>query len=187
MSKIKVGATLRDYELPDESGDLRRLSELQGDDLMVLSLGRGEHCPRERQHQRELLRFYEWCSVAFTQLVTILPNDLHDVSKLKLSTGAHWTYLADTDLEVQNELDIREYTDPIHDANVPHALVLSPGLKIESVYVGYWFWGRPSAYRLWDDLEGLFRRIKPDFDPTTAQAKAAWQELEAAGAVPAHH
>ena len=58
MSKIKVGATLPDYELPDENGDLHRLSKLQGDDLMVLSLGRGEHCPRERQHQRELLRFW---------------------------------------------------------------------------------------------------------------------------------
>ena len=175
MSKIKVGATLHDYELPDENGDLHRLSELQGDDLMVLSLGRGEHCPRERQHQRELLRFYEWCSVAFTQLVTILPNDLHDVSKLKLSTGAHWTYLADTDLEVQSELDIREYTDPIHTANVPHILILSPGLKIEKVYVGYWFWGRPSNHQLWADLQELTERIKADYDPTTPEVRAAFE------------
>jgi peroxiredoxin len=186
MSKIKVGATLPDYELPDENGDLRRLSELQGDDIMVLSLGRGEHCPRERQHQRELLRFYEWCSVAFTQLVTILPNDLHDVLKLKISTGAHWTYLADSDLEVQNALDIREYTDPIHTANVPHTLILSPGRKIEKVYVGYWFWGRPSPYQLWQDLQELSMRIKPDFDPTTPAAKAAWKKQTTNGKVPAH-
>jgi peroxiredoxin len=187
MSKIKVGATLLDYELPDENGDLHRLSELQGDDIMVLSLGRGEHCPRERQHQRELLRFYEWCSVSFTQLVTILPNDQHDVLKLKISTGAHWTYLADTDLEVQDALDIREYTDPIHTANVPHTLILSPGLKIEKVYVGYWFWGRPSPYQLWQDLQELSMRIKPDFDPTTAAAKRAWKVATANGKVPVHH
>ena len=31
---------------------MRHLSELQGDDPMILLLGRGEHCPRERQHQR---------------------------------------------------------------------------------------------------------------------------------------
>jgi hypothetical protein len=150
-------------------------------------LGRGEHCPRERQHQHEMLRFHEWSSVAFTQLVTILPNDLHDVYKLKISTGAHWTWLADAELEVQKALDIREYTDPIHDANVPHTLILSPGLTIENVYVGYWFWGRPSPYRLWEDLETLFRRIKGDFDPTTPEAKAAWAELQAAGTTPAHH
>jgi peroxiredoxin len=186
MSKIKVGATLHDFELSDENGELHRLSELQGDDIMVLALGRGEHCPRERQHQRELLHFYEWCSVAFTQLVTVLPNDLHDVYKLKISTGAHWTWLADTDLTVQKALDIREYTDPIHTANVPHTLVLSPGLKIEKVYVGYWFWGRPSPYQLWQDLQELSIRIKPDFDPTTAKAKAAWKAAVANGAVPAH-
>jgi peroxiredoxin len=186
MSNIRVGDTLPDFELPDENGELHRLSELQRDNVMVLLLGRGEHCPRERQHQREMLKFYEWCSVAFTELVTVLPNDFHDVYKLKISTGAHWTWLADRELEVQRTLDIREYTDPIHDANVPHALLLSPGLKIESVYVGYWFWGRPSIYRLWDDLTALFRKLKPDFDPTTSEAKAAWTMLEANGKVPAH-
>jgi peroxiredoxin len=186
MSKIKIGATLPDFELPDENGVQHRLSELQGDDAMVLMLGRGEHCPRERQHQREMLRLYEWCSVAFTQLVTVLPNDLHDVFKLKISTGAHWTWLADSELEVQSALDIEEYTDPIHDATVPHTLVLAPGLVIDKVYVGYWFWGRPSPYQLWEDLGDLFRRTKPDFDPTTATAKRAWKEAEAAGTVPAH-
>jgi peroxiredoxin len=181
MSQIKVGETLPDFELPDENGVLHRLSELQGDDVMVLMLGRGEHCPRERQHQREMLRFYEWCSVAFTQLVTVLPNELHDVFKLKISTGAHWTYLADSELELQTALDIREYTDPHHDANVPHTVILLPGLKIEKVYVGYWFWGRPSPYQLWLDLQDVFRRLKADFDPTTAEAKAAWEP-----AAPAH-
>jgi peroxiredoxin len=172
--KLKVGDTFPDYELPDENGDMRRLSELQGDDVMVLMLGRGEHCPRERQHQRELLKFYEWCSVAFTRLVTILPNDLHDVYKLKISTGAHWTYLADRELEVQSDLGIREYTDTHHDATVPHTLVLAPGLVIDKIYVGYWFWGRPSPYRLWDDLGDLLKRIKPDFDPLTEEARAAY-------------
>jgi peroxiredoxin len=186
MSKIKVGTTLPDFELPDENGDLHRLSDLQGDDAMVLMLGRGEHCPRERQHQREMLRLHEWASVAFTQLVTVLPNDLHDVYKLKISTGAHWTYLADTDLEVQKALDIREYTDPIHSANVPHTLVLAPGLLVDKVYVGYWFWGRPSPYRLWEDLGDLLRRTKADFDPTTAAAKRAWKAAVENGTVPAH-
>jgi peroxiredoxin len=187
MSNIKVGMTFPDFELSDENAEPHRLSELQGDDLMVLMLGRGEHCPRERQQQREMLKFYEWCSVAFTQLVTVLPNDLHDVSKLKISTGAHWTYLADAELEVQTALDIREYTDPIHPATVPHTLVLGPELEVDKVYCGYWFWGRPSPYQLWEDLQDLTRRIKPDFDPTTAAAKAEWKKATANGKVPAHH
>jgi peroxiredoxin len=179
MSKgLEVGSTFPDFELPDENGDLKRLSELQGEDVMILMLGRGEHCPRERQHQREMLTFYEWCSVAFTQLVTVLPNDLHDVYKLKISTGARWTYLADADLEVQSALEIREYTDTHHDATVPHTVVLAPGLKIDKVYVGYWFWGRPSIYQLWEDLQDLLRRIKEDFDPTQPEVRAAWEASE---------
>src|SRR6266540_4807501 len=176
MSKIKVGATLPDFELSDENGVMHRLSELQGDNAMILMLGRGEHCPRERQHQREMLKFHEWCDVAFTQVVTVLPNDLHDTFKLRIATGAHWTFLADVDLEVQKTLDINEYTDPHHDfAGVPHTVILSPGLKIEKVYVGYWFWGRPSIYQLWADLQEVHRRIKADYDPTTPEARAAWE------------
>jgi peroxiredoxin len=169
------GATLPDFELPDDLGVPHRLSELQGPNPMVLMLGRGEHCPRERQHQREMLRFHEWCTVAYTELVTIVPNDLHETSKLRISTGAHWTFLADADLEVQRTLDIREYTDTHHDATVPHTLLLAPGLRIDKVYVGYWFWGRPSPYRLWDDLGDLLQRIQPDFDPLTPEARAAWE------------
>ncbi len=179
MSKgLDVGSTFRDFELPDENGELKRLSDLQGGDVMVLMLGRGEHCPRERQHQREMLTFYEWCSVAFTELVTVLPNTLHDVYKLKISTGARWTFLADADLEVQRALDIREYTDPHHDATVPHTLVLAPGLAIDKVYVGYWFWGRPSSYQLWQDVGDLLRRSKEDFDPTIPEVRAAWEASE---------
>jgi peroxiredoxin len=180
MSKLLVpGATLPDFELPDQDGVRRRLSELQGSDPMILLLGRGEHCPRERQHQRSLVEFYGWCAVAFTQLVTILPNDLHDVGRLRISTGAYWPYLSDGDLEVQTALDIREYTDPHHPANVPHTVVLGPELLIDKVYVGYWFWGRPSPYQLWEDLQDLFRRVKPDFDPLSAEARAAWEAEQA--------
>lgn len=174
LKDLAPGDTFPDFELPDENGDLHRLSELQGGDVMVLTLGRGEHCPRERQHLRELLPFHEWSSVAFTQLVTVLPNDLHDLSKMKIATGAHWTFLADADLELQSALDIREYTDTHHAATVPHTVLLSPGLVIEKVYVGYWFWGRPSPYQLWADLGELLARTRPDFDPLTDEARALY-------------
>jgi peroxiredoxin len=177
-NNLVPGAVLPDFELPDDAGAKHRLSDLQGDDPMVLLLGRGEHCPRERQHQHEMLRFHEWCAVAYTKLVTVLPNNLHDTRKLRISIGATWRFLADVDLEVQRTLEIDEYTDTRHDATVPHTLVLAPGLLIDKVYVGYWFWGRPSPYRLWDDLQDLLRRIKPDFDPTTEQARATWRRAQ---------
>ena len=97
---------------------------------------------------------------------------------MKIATGAWWTFLSDADLAVQRALEIDEYTDVHHPATVPHTLVLGPGLVIDKVYCGYWFWGRPSVDQLWVDLQDLFRRTKADFDPTTAQADrlAARQE-----------
>jgi peroxiredoxin len=181
MSKnLEPGSTIPDFELPDENGEPQRLSEIQGDNLLVLQLSRGEHCPRERMHHRELLRFHEWCSVAFTELVTLMPNTQHDVLRLKIGTGAHWTFLADENLEAQGHFDIREYTDTHHEnAVVPHTLLLSPGLVIEKVYVGYWFWGRPSPEQLWLDLQELSSRTKEDFDPTTPEARQAWEACQA--------
>jgi peroxiredoxin len=174
MTTLVPGTTIPDFELPDDAGTKHKLSELQGEDALILMLGRGEHCPRERQHQREMVKFHEWCDVAFTKLVTVLPNDTLDTNKMRIATGAHWTYLSDGDLEVQRRLDICEYTDPGHDATVPHTLILAPGLVIDKVYVGYWFWGRPSIYQLWADLQDLFRRTKADFDPLAPEAKAVW-------------
>ena len=177
---LEQGMKFPDFVIPDENGVRHRMSTLQGDDSMVVMLSRGEHCPRERMHHREMLRFHEWCDVAFTRLVSILPNSQHDTYRMKVATGAHWTFLADEELQVRTAFDIGEYTDTHHDyAVVPHTVILAPGLVIDRVYVGYWFWGRPSVHRLWDDLGDLHRRIKPDFDPTTPEARALWEEMQA--------
>jgi hypothetical protein len=87
--------------------------------------------------------------------------------------------LCDENLEVQDALGIDEYTDPHHNATVPHTVVLAPGLVIDKVYVGYWFWGRPSAYQLWEDLRDLFQRTKPDFDPTLPEVREAFEHSAA--------
>jgi hypothetical protein len=61
-------------------------------------------------------------------------------------------------------------------ATVPHTLVVAPCLVVDKVYVGYWFWGRPSPFQLWEDLQNLLRRSKDDFDPTTEQpGRPGWQ------------
>ena len=139
---------------------------------MVLMLGRGEHCPRERQHQREMLKVHEWCSVAFTQLVTVLPNDLHDVFKLKISTGAHWTWLADTRprgavaRSTSGSTPTRSTTP-----NVPHTLLLSPGPEDREGLRRLLVLGTALAVPALAGPRAALRRIKPDFDPTTPEAK----------------
>jgi hypothetical protein len=50
---------------------------------------------------------------------------------------------------------------------------------LRSPHVGYWFRGRPTIHQLWQDLGDVFRRTMPDFDPTRAEARAAWQTAAA--------
>ena len=85
LENLDVGDTFPDFELPDEKGVMHKLSEIQGSNPLVVQLGRGEHCPRERQHHRELVKFHEWCGVLESELVTIVPNSLHDTLKLKMT------------------------------------------------------------------------------------------------------
>jgi len=175
LKDLKPGDVFPDFELPDENGTMHRLSELQGSNPMVLQLGRGEHCPRERQHHRELLKFHEWCGVLESELVTILPNDLHETLKLKMTTGGHWTFLADVDLKVRETLGIEEYVDDHHTASVPHTVVLAPGLEIFKVYVGFWFFGRPSIYDLWNDMRELRMKTEYNFDPLAPGVREEWE------------
>jgi len=57
-SDIVPGGIFPDYELPNHAGDLRRLSALQGDDPLVLTLARGHYCPKEHRQHLELAGFY---------------------------------------------------------------------------------------------------------------------------------
>ena len=57
-SNIVPGSAFPDYELPDHTGKLRKLSELQGDDPLILTLARGHYCPKEHQQHLDLAAFY---------------------------------------------------------------------------------------------------------------------------------
>ena len=50
---IVPGAVLPDYQFPDHTGELRRLTELQGDDPLILTLARGHYCPKKHQQHLE--------------------------------------------------------------------------------------------------------------------------------------
>jgi len=171
---IRPGGTFPDYALPDHTGTVRKLSELQGRDPLVLTLARGNYCPKEHQQHLELAANYSKVAVAYTQIATIATDDHHVLQEFRASVGAQWTFLSDPGRTVQQDLDIAEYTDPEHNPMIPHTLVLKPGLVIHSVYNGYWYWGRPSFYDLWHDLRAVTSEIRPDWDLGTPGLREAW-------------
>ena len=156
---IVPGGTFPDYELPDHTNVLRRLSELQGDDPLILTLARGHYCPKEHQQHLELAAFYPKIAVAYTRIATIATDDHHTLQEFRASVGAQWPFLS----------------DPEHNPMIPHTIVLKPGLVIHRIYNGYWFWGRPSAVDLWHDLRAVTSQIRPDWDLSTPGLREAWE------------
>jgi hypothetical protein len=57
-SDIVPGGTFPDYELPDHENLPRKLTEIQGEDPLILTLARGHYCPKEHQQHLELAANY---------------------------------------------------------------------------------------------------------------------------------
>ncbi|HEX5436943.1 MAG TPA: redoxin domain-containing protein [Gemmatimonadaceae bacterium] len=173
---ITPGAAFPDYELPDETDTPRRLSMLQGDDPMVLTLHRGYYCPKDRQQLHQLVPFARQCVVGYTRLVSITTdNSVLQLNELRMGVGADWPFLYDADRLIAKDLEIEEYTDPEHHPMIPYTFVLEPGLEIFRIYNGYWYWGRPSTAELHADLREISARIRPDWHIDSAAMREQWE------------
>ena len=122
-----VAGIFPDYALPDHTGTVRTLSELQGRDPLILTLARGHYCPKEHQQHLELAAHYPKIAVAYTQIVMISTDEYHTLQEFPASVGAQWTFLSDPGRIIQKDLDIAEYTDPDNNPMIPHTLVLKAG------------------------------------------------------------
>ena len=175
-SDMIQGAIFRDYELSDHTGKHRKLSELQGQDPMVLVLGRGGYCPKDRRQAEGLLQLHREMEVGYCQLATITTDNIVKTNEYRSGVGAHWPFLSDSRRIVQKDLDIAEYTDPVNNPMIPHVIVLEPGLVIYKIYNGYWYFGRPTIEELRQDLRAISERCRPDWDITSHELRTAWQQ-----------
>ena len=174
-SDIAPGRIFPDYELPDHTNTPRKLSELQGDDPLILTLLLAAIIARKNTSNT-------WRSPRFTRRSpsrTRRSQPSLPTTTTRSRNSAHRSArsgLFSPTLEriVQKDLDIQEYTDPENNPMIPHTLVLKPGLVIHSIYNGYWFWGRPSIADLWRDLRAASSEIRPDWDLTTPGLREKW-------------
>jgi len=112
-SDIIPGTIFPDYELSDHTAKRRKLSELQGQDPVVLVLGRGGFCPKDRRQAEGLVQLHRELEVAYCRLVTITTDNITETNEYRTGVGAHWPFLSDPARRVQKDLDIAEYTDPV--------------------------------------------------------------------------
>jgi len=170
------GAVFPDYELSDHTGKHRKLSDLQQQDPMILVLSRGGYCPKDRRQHEGLVQLHRELEVGYCRLVTISTANLVETNEFRAGVDAHWPFLSDPRRIVQKDLDIAEYTDPDHDPMIPHTIVLEPALVIHKIYMGYWFFGRPTVEELRQDLRAVTKKCRPDWDITKPELKTSWRE-----------
>jgi peroxiredoxin len=157
-SDIVSGGIFPDYELSDHTAKRRKLSELQRQPPMVLVLSRGGFCPKDRRQAELLVELHREIEVGYCRLVTISTDNITETNEYRSGVGAHWPFLSDAGRMVQKDLDIAEYTDPVQ------------------TYNGYWFFGRPTTEDVRHDLRVVAKKCRPDWDITTPELKAAWQQ-----------
>ena len=75
-SDIVPGSVFPDYELSDHTAKRRKLSELQGQDPMIVVLGRGGYCPKDRRQAEGLVELHRELEVGYCRLVTITTDNL---------------------------------------------------------------------------------------------------------------
>jgi peroxiredoxin len=166
-SKLEPGGRFPDFALTDHAGNERRLSDLVAGDPAVLQFYRGWWCPKEQRFFRRLVRLQDEAEVAYCRFVSVSVDPWPVAAAFRAGLGARWTFLSDDSRKLLKKLGLRETTDTVNHPYVPAVFTLFPDVTIRSAYNGYWFWGRPTAEELRQDLRAITREIRPDWEAPT--------------------
>src|SRR2546422_11587972 len=82
---IIAGAVFPDYELTDHTGKRRKLSDLQGQDPMILVLSRGGYCPKDQRQAEGLVQLHHEMEVGYSRLVTISTDNMLTTNEYRLA------------------------------------------------------------------------------------------------------
>jgi len=168
---LRVGNQFPDFELPEVSGRMWRLSRLLGDYPGVLHFSRGAFCPKERRMALNLVQHFQpELFVNSCTLITVMAGDRLDAMELRDSSGAMWTFLVDEDRSLLYELQMVDTTDDLHGhIYIPYTFVLDHDRTIYKIYNGWWYLGRPTVEELRMDLRALMMRRDDWVYPGTGQ------------------
>jgi peroxiredoxin len=172
---IIPGAVFPDYELPDQDGKPRRLSDLQGTSPVALVLARGGYCPKEHLQHVWMAEMEPELRVGYCGFITISTDTVLASKEWQHRLGANWPFLSDEKRLIQSDLDIQEYTDPDHNPMIPHTILLEPSLVVYKIYMGYWYWGRPTPEEIRQGFRYLTMKCRPDWDPSDPDLREAWK------------
>ena len=105
--ELRPGSRFPDLELPDHSGNRRRLADLAAGDPLLLHFYRGFWCPKEQAFFRRLVRLQDEAEVAYTRFVSVSVDPSEVAAAFRAGLGARWTFLCDTERDYQAQLGLR--------------------------------------------------------------------------------
>ena len=163
-SDLKVGSQFPDFELPDQDGEARKLSQLLRGFPGVLIFGRGYFCPKDR---RQLTNYVQHLQpefrVNYCHLISVSVDDRMNTNETREALGADWPFLMDPDRRLLHELQMVDTTDKAHgEIYIPYTFILDRDRTIHKIYNGWWFLGRPTPEEIRIDLRELMSR-RPDW------------------------
>ena len=104
-AEIKAGAAFPDYQLPDHTGQPRRLSEIQGGDPMIIVLAREAYSAKDQRQHEGLVQLWSEMKpgVGYCRMVTITTSDPQETFNYRSGVNAEWPFLSDTGRTVQRD------------------------------------------------------------------------------------
>jgi peroxiredoxin len=157
---LKAGNKFPNFELPDQTGEPRKLSQLLRGFPGVLIFSRGHYCPKDRRQLTNYVKHLQpEFRVNYCKMITVSVDDKMTTNEVRDSLGADWPFLCDPDRTLLYELDMVDRTDSIHgEVYIPYTFIRDR--TIYKIYNGWWFVGRPTAEEIRMDLRALMSRRK---------------------------
>ena len=173
---LRVGNQFPNFELPDQTGEMRKLSQILRGFPGVLVFSRGHFCPKDHRQLENYVRDLQpELRVNYCKMITVSVDDKYETNEMRDKLGADWPFLMDPDRQLLYELEMTDRTDPIHgDIYIPYTFILDRDRTIYKIYNGWWFLGRPTVEEIRMDLRALMSR-RPDWvyqDPEVMPAAA---------------
>ena len=161
---LKAGNQFPNFELPDHTGTLRKLSQLLHGFPGVLIFSRGYFCPRDRrQHTNYVAQLQPELRVNYCKMITVSVDDRLTSNEVRNALGAEWSFLCDPDRRLLHELEMVDTTDSIHgEVYIPYTFILDRDRTIYKIYNGWWYLGRPTVEEIRMDLRALMSK-RPDW------------------------
>lgn len=157
---LQVGNKFPDFELPDYSGETKKLSHLLKGMPGVLMFSRGSFCPKDR---RQMTNYVEQLQpelrVDYCHLITVSVDDQFTTREWRNALDADWTFLCDSDKKLLHQLEMVDHTDKRHgEIYIPYTFILDRDRTISKIYNGWWYLGRPTVDEIRTDLRALMSK-----------------------------